>query len=139
MSNVEHRRSRRGERVLVAVGLFAALLVGCSRATTVEVSASASLPPAPPTTAAPTESFQGAVAAIDLPSEELVVNVQIVWAPVLKADRHERRVAVGPQTRWEPAGTTLALLRVGDEIQVQAAVAADGTWEAGQVQLFDVD
>ncbi len=139
MSNVEHSRFRRGERLLAAVGLFAALLVGCSRAT-VEVSASASLPPAPPPTAAgPTESFQGAVASIDLVAEELLVDVQILWAPVIKADRHERRVTVSPQTRWEPSATSLALLREGDEVQVEAVSAPDGTWEARQVQLFDID
>ena len=140
MSSVEHSRFRRGERLLAAVGVLAALLVGCSPATTVEVSASASLPPAPPPTAAgPTESFQGAVAAIDLVAEELLVDVQILWAPVIKADRHERRVTVGPETRWEPSATSLVLLREGDEVQVEAVSAPDGTWEARQVQLFDID
>ena len=140
MSNVEHGKSRRGERVLAAVGLCAVLLAGCSRTNTVEVSASASLPPAPPPTAAgPAETFQGALAAVDVANEELVVDVQIVWAPVLKAERGERRVALGPQTRWEPAGTTLALLRVGDEVQVEAVIGPDGIWEARQLQLFDID
>ena len=140
MSNVDHRRVRRGQRMLVAVGLSAVLLAGCGRASTVEVSASGSLPPAPPSTAGgPTESFQGAVASIDPVTNELVVNVQIVWAPVIKADRHERRVAVGPQTRWQPAATGLDLLRVGDEVQVEAVSRPDGTWEARQVQLFDID
>jgi hypothetical protein len=140
MSNVEQGKSRRSERVLAAVGLCAALLVGCSRASTVEVSASASVPPGPPPTAAgPTETFQGSVAAIDVPGEALVMDVQIVWAPVLRAERGERRLALGPQTTWEPAGTALAVLRVGDEIQVEAAIGPDGTWEARQVQLFDVD
>jgi hypothetical protein len=140
MSNVEHGRSRRGERVLAAIGLCAALLAGCSRASTVQVSASASLPPAPPPTAAgPVETFQGAVGSLDVPAGELVVNVQIVWAPVLKAERGERRVAVGPHTLWEPAGTALALLRVGDEVQVEAVMGPDGIWEARQVQLFDID
>lgn len=140
MFNVEHGKSRRSERVLAAVGLCAALLVGCSRSSTVEVSASAAVPPGPPPTAAgPTETFQGSVAAIDVTAEELVMDVQIVWAPVLKAERGDRRVALGPQTSWEPAGITLALLRVGDEIQVEAAMGPDGTWEARQVQLFDID
>ena len=140
MSNVEHQRVRRAERMLLAVGLFGALLAGCSRAATVEVRASGSLPPAPPPSAAgPAESFQGAVASIDPVTNELVVNVQIVWAPVIKADRHERRVAVGPQTRWQPAATGLDLLRVGDEVQVEAVSRPDGTWEARQVQLFDID
>ena len=140
MSSVEHSRFRRRERVLVAAGLFAALLVGCSRASTVEVSASAPLPPAPPpTTAGPSESFQGAVTAIDLVAGEVVVDVQIVWAPVIKADRHERRVTVDPQTRWEPSTNTLAVLRNGDEIQVEAVGAPDGTWQARRVQLFDID
>jgi hypothetical protein len=126
--------------VLAAVGLCAALLAGCSRATTVEVSASASVPPAPPPTAAgPAETFQGAVASIDTTNKELVVDVQIVWAPVLKAERGERRVALAPQTRWEPAGTTLALLRLGDEVQVEAVIGPDGIWEARQLQLFDID
>ena len=140
MSNVEHGKSRRGERVFAAIGLCAALVAGCSRANTVEVSASASLPPAPPPTAAgPAETFEGAVAAIDTASEELVVDVQIVWAPVLKAERGARRVALGPQTRWEPAGTALAVLRVGDEVQVDAVIGPDGIWEARQLQLFDID
>ncbi len=140
MSNVDHRRVRRRERVLVAAGLFVALLAGCSRASDVEVSASASLPPAPPpTTAGPAESFQGAVTSIDVAAGEFVVGVHIVWAPVIKADPHERRVTVGPQTRWQPSQTSLALLRAGDEVQVEAVSAPDGTWEARQVQLFDID
>ena len=140
MSNVDHRRVRRGERMLFAVGLLAAILAGCSRPSTVEVSASAALPPAPPITAAgPAESFQGAVASIDLAVNELVVNVHIVWAPVIKADPHQRRVALGPQTGWQPPQTSLALLRVGDEVQVEAVSAPDGTWVARQVQLFDID
>lgn len=140
MSNVAYSRVRRGERLLAAAGLLAALLVGCSRATTIEVRASMAPPPAPPsTTAGPSESFQGAVAAIDFEAGELVVDVQIVWAPVIKAERQERRVTVGPQTRWEPAPTSLALLRVGDEVQVEGVGAPDGTWEARTVQLFDID
>ncbi|HEX2048928.1 MAG TPA: DUF5666 domain-containing protein [Acidimicrobiales bacterium] len=140
MSNVEHGGSRRSERVLAAVALCAALFAGCSRAATVEVSASAPLPAAPLTTAAgPTETFQGALAAVDVSAEELVVDVQIVWAPVLKADRHQRTVTVGPHTSWEPGGTALAVLRVGDEVQVEAVSGPDGTWDARQVQLFDID
>ena len=139
MSNMEKRGRRRGGWVFAAVGLSAAILVGCGPGTTVEVSASASRPPAPPTTTGPTEKFQGAVATIDLGANELVVDVKIVWAPVIKAERQERRVAVGPQTRWEPAGTGLAALRQGDEVQVEAASGPDETWEARQVQLFDID
>lgn len=139
MSNVEHPRLRDGEWLLAAVGLLAALLVGCSRTGTVEVSAAA--PPTVPVTApsGDVETFQGSVASLDTANGMLVVAVQIVWTPVLKADPHERRVAIGPQTRWEPLGNGMAALRVGDEVQVEATSGPDGTWRARKVSLFDID
>ena len=139
MSNVKHQRFREAEWVLAAVGVLAALLVSCSRPSVVEVSAAA-----PPTTAvtAPAgdvETFHGAVASIDRGRGELVVAVQMIWAPVLKADRHDRRVVLGPQTRWEPAGNGLAGLYVADEVQIEATVGPDGTWQARKISLFDID
>ena len=132
--------TRGGEgNVLLAAGLLAALLVSCSRAGTVEVSAAGS--PSAPVTAleGDVSTFQGEVTSIDVVSGEVVVAVQIVWTPVLKADPHERRVVVGSGTRWEPIGNGLASLHVGDPIQVDAARSPDGRWRARTVQLFDLD
>lgn len=139
MSNVEHAKFRDGDLLLAAVGLLAALLVSCSRVDTVEVSAAA--PPKPPVTAAdrPGSTFQGSVASIDLDAGELVVAVQIVWAPVLEADRHDRRVVVSPSTQWEPGPSGLASLHLGDEVQVEAVGGPDGAWLASKVSLFDID
>ncbi len=139
MSNVEHQRFREGEWVLAAVGLLVALLVSCSRPSVVEVSAAA--PPRAPATApaGDVETFQGSLTSIDRGSGELVVAVRMIWAPVLKADRHDRRVLLAPQTRWEPAGNGIAGLYVGDEVQVEAAAGPDGTWQARKISLFDID
>ena len=139
MSHVEHARVRQGEWLLAAVGLLASLLVSCSRADSVEVRASAPPPATAASPAGPGASFQGAVTEIDLEREELGVAVRIEWTPVLKAVREDRRVAVGPETRWEPAGAGLAMLHAGDEVQVEAVSRPDGTWRARQVQLFDID
>lgn len=139
MSHIEHARFRDGEWVLAAVGLLAALLLSCSRPGDIEVSAGAPL--TAPVTAPRGEvsSFQGSVASIDVHSGELVVAVQIVWTPVLKADRHDRRVVLGPHTRWEPPGNGPAALRAGDQVQVEGERTPDDRWQARTVQLFDVD
>jgi hypothetical protein len=64
--------------------------------------------------------------------------VSIVWTPVISAGGDERRVAVGAGTRWDH-GVTLAGLRAGEEVQVDAADPVDGSWPALRVQLFDID
>jgi hypothetical protein len=138
MSNTQHSRVRDGDWLLLAVGVLAALLVSCSRANSVEVRSAA--PPAP-VTAPPgdIEAFQGSVASIDMATAELQVAVQIVWAPVLRAERSQRLVVAGPQTRWEPLGNGIAGLHVGDEVQVEATSGADGRWHAVTISLFDID
>ena len=139
MSKVEHRGVRQGEWTLAAVGVLAALVVSCSRVQSVEVRASG-LPPVSSTVPAePAEKFQGSVAAVDAAHDDFVVSVRIIWTPVVKAAREDRRVTVGPQTRWVPTTAGLAQLRGGDEVQVEAVSLPDGTWQARTVQLFDVD
>ena len=123
----------------VAVLLVPALLAGCGRAATVEVGTGAPPPPAVTAPPVPLPSFQGAVAQIEPQAGELVVAVRIVWAPVLKADRHDRRVVVTPETRWEPGPGGIDVLHVGDEVQVRAEELSDGRWRAHQVQLLDID
>jgi len=132
MAGVGQARYRR----LVVAGLLSATLVACGRAAPVEIGMSG-LPPA----AAATTSFQGQVASVDLGSGIAVVDVQIIWTPVLTAHRHERKVLVDAGTRWEPASPASGLsgLKVGEEIQVEAVEAVEGVWPAVLVQLFDVD
>lgn len=98
-------------------------------------------PPRPTTSlpAGPVSSFQGQVAAVDAQVGEILVAVQIVWAPVMKAGAHERRVLVDPHTRWDPPQVTLAGLRAGEEVQIKALDSDDGTWRAVEVQLIDID
>ncbi len=143
MSRRTYRELGRQGPVLAVVGLLALLLVGCARADSIEVSASAppSVPPAvpAPAPAEPDATFQGAVIVVDLDTNEVGVAVQIEWQPVLRAVREDRRVAVSADTRWAPAGTGLAMLHAGDEVQVDAVRGPDGTWQAQQVQLFDID
>jgi hypothetical protein len=100
----------------------------------VEVSASSSAAALPRLVA--TSTFQGSVTAIDSEAGLIVVAVRIVWAPVMEARPHERRVSVDTATRWEPE---VSQLLVGDEVQVEAEDATDGTWRATRVQLFDID
>ena len=139
MSDEGRTRCRRSpRRLLVATALLSATLLACSRAEEIQVGASG-LPPAVPAASEPATRFQGSVASIDVAAGRVVVDVQIVWTPVLKAERHERRVRIDAGTRWEPASVGLAGLRVGEEVQVEAAEAVDGIWPALRVQLFDID
>ena len=138
MSDVGRARSRRATRplVAVAVALLSTFVLGCGRSERVEVGAPASLPvSAPP---APTTSFQGAVTAFDRAAGHLTVAVKIVWTPVLKADRHDREVAVDPSTQWDPSTASTDVL-IGDEVQVESTDAVDGRWPALRVQLLDID
>lgn len=133
MAGVGQVRYRR----LVVAGLLSATLVACGRSAPVEIGMSG-LPPAVPPPA--TTSFQGQVASVDANTGIVVVDVRIIWTPVLAADPHERKVLVDAQTRWEPASSPgLAGLRVGEEIQVEAVEAVEGVWPAVLVQLFDVE
>ncbi len=138
MSDVQ--RARRAQAISVFAGavLLSGLLVGCGRGTS--NLAVTGLPPAvPPAPPAPTTSFQGAVAAVDAEAGIVVVNVSIVWTPVIKGGAHERRVLVDHQTQWDPAPVALGDLRVGGELQVEALDAVEGVWPAVKVQLLDID
>ena len=57
---------------------------------------------------------------------------------VAKAEQEQRRVVVTPGTRWD-RGLTLAGVRLGDEVQVDAAEPVDHGWPALRVQVFDID
>jgi hypothetical protein len=105
----------------------------------VEVAVSGGLPPAVPAPAPgpdPATRFQGSVASVE--AGAMVVDVKIVWTPVLKAEPHQRRVIVDAGTRWD-LGMSLIDVRAGDEVQVDAADPVDGSWPALRVQLFDID
>lgn len=137
MSDVGRTRYRRSSTRLLVAGLLSAFLFSCGRAEPVEVAISG-LPPAPPPVSEPATTFQGSVASVDAGAGVLVVDVTIVWTPVITAGGHERRVLVDAGTRWE-RGLTLAALRAGDEVQVDAADPVDGSWPALRVRLFDID
>jgi Domain of unknown function (DUF5666) len=130
-----HARLTRAAGILAVLGFTA--LMACGRADRVEVSAaSASPPPAAAPPAADVSSFQGTVAAVDPASGDVTVRVQIVWTPVIKTDPQDRVVTVDGETQWVPAR---ADLQVGEDLQVKARAAADGRWQALQIQLFDLD
>lgn len=144
MSDIGRARCRRAMRPLLAVAVLSSLVMSCGRAEQVEVVAAPlpiPAPPAPPASSppvAPKSSFQGPVTAFDRAAGQLTVAVHIVWTPVLKADRHDREVVVGPSTVWDPS-TASADVLIGDEVQVEAEDAADGRWRAVRVQLLDID
>ncbi len=133
MPDVRGARCRRATRPLLAVALLSSFVLGCGRAGEVQVGTAFPAPVSTPPTA--TSSFQGAVTAFDRATGHLTVDVQIVWTPVLKADPHERQVAVDQRTRWEPSGDVM----IGDEVQVEAEDPVDGRWGAVRVQLLDID
>ena len=138
MSDIGRARRAHGVRVLAGAVLLSGLLVGCGRGTS--NLAVTGLPPAvPPAPPALTTSFQGAVAAVDAEAGIVVVDVSIVWTPVIKGGAHERRVLVDHQTHWDPAPVALGDLRVGGEVQVEALDAVEGVWQAVKVQLLDID
>lgn len=136
------KNRRRGGRLIV-VALLGALLAGCGdRVERVEVSAPdpiAAPRPVETTTSTSTSTFQGAVAAVDRTTRTVVVAVTIVWAPVMEARAHERRVQIDGQTVWEPGPGDISRLAVGEEIQVDADDVPDGTWRAVKVLLMDID
>lgn len=121
---------------LVAAVLASTALVACGRVEQVEVTTPAAT--ASPRPAA-TSTFQGAVSAVDAQAGALVVAVEIVWAPVIEARAQERQVMVVSRTRWDPGPGDLSRLRVGDEVQVDAEDALDGTWRAVRIIVVDLD
>ena len=138
MSEVGRTRCRRSHgRLLVASALLSAALLSCGRTAPVEVTA-AGLPPAPPPVSEPATRFQGSVVSVDAGAGVLVVDVSIVWTPVISAGGEERRVVVGAGTRWDQ-GVTLAALHAGEEVQIDAGDPVDGSWPALRVQLFDIE
>lgn len=137
MSDVGRTRCRRSPSRLLVAGLLSAFLFSCGRAEPVEVTASG-LPPAPPPASEPATTFQGSVASVDAGAGVLVVDVKIVWTPVLKAEQEQRRVVVTSGTRWDQ-GLTLAGVRAGDEVQVDAADPVGESWPALRVQVFDIE
>jgi hypothetical protein len=137
MSHVGRARSSQAARAFAGAVLLSGLLVGCGRGTT--DLAVTGLPPAVPAPPVPTTSFQGSVAAVDAEARILVVNVSIVWTPVIKGGAHERRVLIDHQTRWDPGPVELGDLLVGDEVQVEALDDVEGVWPAVKVQLLDID
>jgi len=135
--DVGHASSRRQGRWLVLVVLLSAFLVGCGTGVEqVEVTARRQIVAPRP---AGTSTFQGAVAAVDQRAGTIAVAVQIVWAPVLEARAHERRVLLDAQTIWVPGPGGISGLTVGEEVQVDAEDTVDGTWRAVRILLIDVD
>jgi hypothetical protein len=137
MSHVGRARSSQAVRAFAGAVLLSGLLVGCGRGTS--DLAVTGLPPALPAPPAPTTSFQGSVAAVDADARIFVVNVTIVWTPVIKGGAHERKVLVDHQTQWEPGPVELGDLVVGDEVQVEALDSVEGVWPAVKVQLLDIE
>lgn len=125
--------------LLLAAGLLA--LTACSPASTVvTTSAGASARPAPPPPPRDdASSFQGAVVSVDPAAGEVVVDVHVVWTPVVKPGTGSRRVLVDSGTAWDPPGGKLTLLPAGLEVQVKAVPVDDDGWRALQIQLVDVE
>jgi hypothetical protein len=126
----------RATRVIAGAVLLSGVLIGCGRGS--EQVTVAGLPP-PASPPVPTTSFQGSVASVDAETRTMVVDVQIVWTPVISAGGGERRVLVDAQTLWEPGPVELSDRLVGGEVQVEAVEAVEGVWPAVKVQLLDID
>ena len=140
MRQSEHEKPSGGTRLLVVAGMVGALMTACGgQLQTVEVTGPAAATASPLLPPGPLETFQGEVAEVDVDAGEILLEVQIVWAPVLRADPHQRLVLVDPQTRWEPGAAGITGLHVGDPVQVEGVRAPDGSWRAVEVQLFDID
>lgn len=130
--------TRRWVRRVALVAVSAGLLVACSGKGT-EVQVGTVGPVKPPAPAAPADVFQGEVAAVRVDAAEIVVSAHLSWAPTIGPLAEDRRVVVGPTTRWQPGEATLPTLQVGQPIQVKADRSADGVWRAQEIMLVDVD
>lgn len=124
-------------RGLAVVAAEAALLAACGQVADVQVRAAPPVPP--PAAAGPADVFQGEISSVDVAAGEFVLSVRILWAPVLEARAEDRRVVVGPGTRWLPSDASLAALQVGEDVQVKAHAGDDGSWSAVEVQRVDLD
>lgn len=131
-----------GARLLVVAGMVGALMTACGgRMETVEVGgpAAAASAPIPAAPSGPVETFQGEVAEVDAVAGQIVVDVQMVWAPTFKSEPHQRVVIFDSTTRWDPAPSGITGLRVGENVQIKGEGGPDGTWRAFEIQLFDID
>ena len=125
--------------MLAAAGLLAIAFTACSGSKSVQVSTSAFPPVSTTAPSEPGERFQGSVTTVDADRSQFGMAVHIVWTPVLEARQEDRKVSVGPGTAWKPAGEGLGELRAGEDVQVDAVLGPDGTWQARQIQLFDLE
>ncbi|HEX2119615.1 MAG TPA: DUF5666 domain-containing protein [Acidimicrobiales bacterium] len=142
MREPDQQRSSVGARLLVVAGMVGALMTACGgRMQTVQVEgpAAATAAPIPAPPSGPVETFQGDVVEVDAVAGQMVVDVQMVWAPEFKSDPHQRVVIVDSSTRWHPAESGITGLRVGENVQVKGESGPDGTWHAVEIQLFDID
>ncbi len=131
-----------GTRLLVVAGVVGALVTACGgRMQTVQVDgpAAATAAPIPAAPSGPVETFQGDVVEVDAVAGQMVVDVQMVWAPEFRPRPGQRVVIVDSSTRWAPVQSRISELYVGDNVQVKGEGAPDGTWHALEIQLFDID
>ena len=139
MSDMGRANCTRTARAVAGAVVLSGLLIGCGRGADQLTAAGSSLAPPVPGPPAQTTSFQGAVTSVDPATGTMVVDVSIVWTPVIQRGEGERRVLVDGQTLWEPAPVELTDRLVGGEVQVEAVDAGEGVWPAVKVQLLDID
>jgi len=88
--------------------------------------------------AEPHEVVQGTVTSVDATGDRVHVDVWIVWAPVLRAERRTVEVAIDPATRFVPTAARTRL-RAGDQVQVSLSPGGPDLPHASEVTLLDLD
>lgn len=124
-------------RRVAVLGLGMLVLTGCTAAAgaggdTVVAAV------APVDGAEPHEVVQGTVTQVDATGDRVHVDVWIVWAPVLRAERRTVEVAIDPATRFVPTASRTRL-RAGDQVQVSLSPGRPDLPHAAEVTLLDLD
>ena len=93
---------------------------------------------APMASGEPHEVVQGTVTRVEAETGRIHLDVWMVWAPVLRAERRAVEVSVGPVTRFVPAAFRTRL-QPGDEVQVSLAPGEHDLLHASEITVLDLD
>jgi hypothetical protein len=119
------------------LGLGLLVLTGCT-ATSHAGGGTVVAAVAPADAAEGREIVQGTVTKVEPEADLVHVEVRLVWAPVLRAERRTVEASVGPATRFVPDAFRTRL-QPGDEVQVSLAPGEDDHPFAAEITVLDLE